>query len=74
MLPGSGASVVAAVNGALGSLAKALAFEMTPTRVNVVSPGWVDTPVWDAIAGGDKQGVWDRMARRLPVDRMGHAR
>ena len=31
-------------------MARALALELAPVRVNVVSPGWVDTPVWDQIA------------------------
>jgi NAD(P)-dependent dehydrogenase (short-subunit alcohol dehydrogenase family) len=64
-------AVVAAVNGALGSLARALAVEMAPTRVNVVSPGVVDTPIWTAIVGDDKGAVFEQTARRLPVGRIG---
>ena len=30
---------------------RALALELAPTRVNVVSPGWVDTPMWDELLG-----------------------
>jgi NAD(P)-dependent dehydrogenase (short-subunit alcohol dehydrogenase family) len=63
--------VVAAVNGALGAFARALALELAPTRVNVVSPGWVDTPVWDRIAGDGKAAAFEQMARRLPVGRVG---
>ena len=55
--PPAGGSVVAAVNGALPSLARALAIEMAPVRVNVVSPGWTDTPIWDTIAGEAKSCV-----------------
>ena len=67
----AGGAVVAAVNGALGALARALALEMAPTRVNVVSPGWVETPVWDALMGERKTAAWEQMARRLPVGRIG---
>ncbi|XYI02883.1 SDR family oxidoreductase [Sorangium sp. So ce1128] len=69
--PGPGGSVVAAVNGALMSLVRALAIELAPVRVNALSPGWVDTPVWDSIAGGAKEQRFAQHARRLPVGRVG---
>jgi NAD(P)-dependent dehydrogenase (short-subunit alcohol dehydrogenase family) len=69
--PAAGGSVVAAVNGALESLAYALAIEMAPVRVNVVSPGWTDTPVWDTIAGEARSARLDAMAARLPAGRVG---
>jgi len=69
--PAPGGSMVAAVNGALESLAAALAVELAPLRVNVVSPGWVDTPVWDAIAGDGKAARLGAMADRLPAGRIG---
>lgn len=69
--PAAGGSVVAAVNGALESLAYALALELAPVRVNVVSPGWVDTPIWDTIAGDGKTARLDAMAARLPGGRVG---
>jgi NAD(P)-dependent dehydrogenase (short-subunit alcohol dehydrogenase family) len=69
--PAAGGSVVAAVNGALESLAYALAIEMAPIRVNVVSPGWIDTPIWDTIAGDAKTARLGAMAARLPAGRVG---
>jgi len=69
--PGPGASVLAAANGALEALARALAVELAPVRVNVVSPGWVDTPVWDTLAGPGKVERLAAMAERLPVGRIG---
>jgi len=69
--PSPGGAVIAAVNGALESLARALALELAPMRVNVVSPGWVDTPVWDSIAGDRKKTLQAQMAQRLPVKRIG---
>jgi NAD(P)-dependent dehydrogenase (short-subunit alcohol dehydrogenase family) len=69
--PMQGGSVTAAVNGALGSFARALALELAPSRVNVVSPGWVDTPVWDGIVGDRKRALFEEQARRLPVGRIG---
>lgn len=69
--PTPGGSVVAAVNSALSGLARGLALELAPIRVNVLSPGWVETPVWDKIAGANKHTVLSGMADRLPVGRIG---
>jgi NAD(P)-dependent dehydrogenase (short-subunit alcohol dehydrogenase family) len=69
--PAAKGSVVAAVNGALASLVYALAVELAPIRVNAVSPGWVDTPIWDTVAGQGKAAALDAMAKRLLVGRIG---
>lgn len=47
--PAPGGSLAASVNGALESMVRAFALELAPIRVNAVSPGWVDTPVWDQL-------------------------
>jgi NAD(P)-dependent dehydrogenase (short-subunit alcohol dehydrogenase family) len=64
--PVPGGAVVTAIAGSFGYLAHALALELAPTRVNVVSPGWVDTPMWDELVGADKVGFFAGMASRLP--------
>ena len=69
--PGPRASLLAALNGALASLAAALAVELAPLRVNVVSPGWVDTPIWQDVAGDAAPATLAAMAARLPVGRIG---
>jgi NAD(P)-dependent dehydrogenase (short-subunit alcohol dehydrogenase family) len=66
-----GGAVVAAVAGSFGYMGRALALELAPTRVNVVSPGWVDTPMWDDIVGNAKHEIWAQMASRLPARRIG---
>ncbi len=68
--PGVGGSVVAAVAGSMGYVARALALELAPTRVNVVSPGWVETPMWDEIVGPAKNEMWADMGTRLPAGRI----
>ncbi|HDY8665635.1 TPA: SDR family oxidoreductase, partial [Klebsiella pneumoniae] len=40
-------------------------------RVNAVSPGWVNTPIWSLVAGDKKDDVLAAMAKRLPVGRIG---
>lgn len=68
--PVPGGGVVAAVAGAFSYLAHALALELAPTRVNVVSPGWVDTPMWDELVGSEKTAMWQDLAQRLPAGRI----
>ena len=70
--PALGGSLAATVNGALESMVRALALELAPVRVNAISPGWVDTPVWDHIAAPDvKRARLADMASRLPGKRNG---
>lgn len=69
--PGPRGAITCTVNGALHSLVRALALELAPIRINVVSPGWVDTPAWDTIAGERKSAVQAELAQRLPVRRIG---
>lgn len=71
-VPPGKSSIVSAVNGALIAYARALAVELAPVRVNTVSPGWVDTPIWAGIAPGEvKADMFREMAERLPVRRIG---
>lgn len=50
--PREGMSVLAAVNAAIIAFGCAAALELAPIRVNVVTPGVVDTAVWD----GERRG------------------
>jgi NAD(P)-dependent dehydrogenase (short-subunit alcohol dehydrogenase family) len=69
--PAPGGSLAAIVNGALESMVRAFALELAPIRVNAVSPGWVDTPLWDQLATPDaKQARLSQMAARLPGNRL----
>ena len=69
--PSARGAAVAAVNAALEGLVRALAVELAPIRINAVSPGWVDTPIWAFVAGDRKDEVLGAMAERLPVGRIG---
>ena len=71
-IPPGRSSIVSAANGALIAFARALAVELGPIRVNTVSPGWVDTPIWENLAADDvKNAMFQDMAKRLPVQRIG---
>lgn len=71
--PAPGASIVAALNAALEGFAMTLALEIKPVRVNVVSPGVVDTPTWDFLSNEDRRGLLESVAGTLPVGRVGQA-
>lgn len=68
--PNGSNTIMAAANGALASLASGLAIELAPVRVNVISPGWVDTAIWDQL-GMDKKAAFADLAERLPARRIG---
>ncbi|MFE1285602.1 SDR family oxidoreductase [Streptomyces sp. NPDC058751] len=68
--PNGSNTIMAAANGALASLAYGLAVELAPVRVNVISPGWVDTSLWDQL-GMDKETAFAELAARLPARRVG---
>lgn len=69
--PMRGGSTAATVNSGLEGLVRALAIELAPVRVNAVSPGWTDTPIWDGMATQErKREMFNRMATQLPVGRI----
>ena len=68
--PVPGGSLVAAIAGSFTYMARALSLELAPTRVNVVSPGWVDTPLFTELAGEAKPNLFESMAARLPAGRV----
>jgi len=62
-----------AINAALESLARGLALEIAPVRVNTVSPGMIDTPMWNKLPDESRQAMFEAATRRLPVGRVGKA-
>ncbi|MEJ2302363.1 MAG: SDR family NAD(P)-dependent oxidoreductase [Anaerolineales bacterium] len=54
---------------------RSLAAELAPLgiRVNAIAPGPVDTPIHLSWAGDDVAGAYERMAREVPLGRMGVA-
>ena len=66
-----GTAGLAAINGAIESIARPLAVELAPLRVNCVRPGVVDTPWWDNAPKGFKEHAFESAARSLPVGRVG---
>lgn len=69
--PSPGSAVGSSINAAVVGLGRALAVELAPVRVNVVSPGIVDSPAW-ATMGAERQAAFlAAKAAGLPVGRVG---
>src|SRR6267142_2546426 len=69
--PRPNSAIVSAANGALESLARALALELAPVRVNAVSPGIIDTPIRAAMPEEARREMLAKTAAALPVGRVG---
>lgn len=69
--PAAIGAVVAAAVAAVESAVRALAIELSPMRVNAVSPGWVDTPLLDGLMGDAKRQVLAQTASTLPSRNIG---
>jgi NAD(P)-dependent dehydrogenase (short-subunit alcohol dehydrogenase family) len=62
--------VIAAVSTALPGLTKSLALELAPVRVNLIAPGFVDTPLSAAILGDRLDARRDELRATLPIGRL----
>lgn len=71
--PRPNSAIISAANGALESLARALALELAPVRVNAVSPGVIDTPIRASMPEAARKEMLARTAAALPVGRVGAA-
>lgn len=71
--PIPGGTLTGAVNGGLNALVRGLALELAPIRVNTVSPGWVETPIWEEVMpdAARREAVFQAMREKIPVRRIG---
>lgn len=60
-----------AINAALEGLGRGLALELAPVRVNTVSPGLIETPLWDRAVESVKTAAFASARSSLPVRRVG---
>ncbi len=68
---GSGSVVKGALNAAVDTAGRHLAKELAPRRVNVVSPGVVDTSLWGEEGTDARNTFIARVSTTLPVGRVG---
>ncbi|MEU4292515.1 SDR family oxidoreductase [Kribbella sp. NPDC026596] len=66
-----GTLAVAITNGAADVLARSLALELAPIRVNAVAPGVIDTGAWDALGDERKADYFHDVSSRNPARRIG---
>lgn len=60
-----------AINAALEALVRGLALELSPVRVNAVSPGLVATELWSRMDEARRSAMFAGAAERLPARRVG---
>jgi NAD(P)-dependent dehydrogenase (short-subunit alcohol dehydrogenase family) len=67
---GAGRLLGAAVSGAIISAARSLAAELAPTRVNVVAPGVVRTPLWSGMPPEEQEELFAWAAGQTLIGRV----
>jgi len=68
--PAVGYTVLSTFTAGLPALAKVLALELAPVRVNVIAPGFVDTPLSASILGEQLEDRREELRRKLPIGRV----
>ncbi len=68
-----GSAMLGAVNAAVSNLGQTLALELAPIRVNIVSPGIIDTPSRSKMPEETRNNFYATVENKLPVKRIGRA-
>ncbi|CDF93963.1 MULTISPECIES: SDR family oxidoreductase [unclassified Pseudomonas] len=68
-----GTAVIGAASAAMESLARGLALELAPIRVNTLSPGPIDTPIFSKALGEGRDAYVASLEQALPLRRIGTA-
>ena len=68
--PAVGYTVLSTFTAGLPALAKSLALELAPVRVNVIAPGFVDTPLSASILGDQLDERREELRATLPIGRV----
>lgn len=71
--PNAGWSMGASICSAMEGFTRAMAIELAPVRVNIVSPGFVRTPLWANIPDEEREAMYASVGNTLPVKRVGEA-
>jgi NAD(P)-dependent dehydrogenase (short-subunit alcohol dehydrogenase family) len=69
--PQKGWVIAAGICGALEAVTRALAIELAPIRVNLVCAGIVRTELWRNMTESERNGLFQKTGRALPVGRVG---
>ncbi|HEY2510011.1 MAG TPA: SDR family oxidoreductase [Polyangiaceae bacterium] len=71
--PHPGFVIGASICSAMEAVTRTLAVELAPIRVNIVTPGFVDTGLWSNVPSAAKEQMFREAAAKLPVGRIGTA-
>ena len=69
----AGQFIKTGINAATEALGKQLAKELAPRRVNVISPGVIDTPAYAGLGQEQRLAMFAKAGQGLPVGRVGQA-
>ncbi|MBL4981553.1 SDR family oxidoreductase [Pseudomonas fluorescens] len=69
----AGQFIKTGINAATEALGKQLAKELAPRRVNVISPGVIDTPAYAGLGQEQRLAMFAKAGQGLPVGRVGLA-
>lgn len=69
--PHAGWSLGASICMAMEGLTRALAVELAPIRVNIVSPGIVRSPLWSSMSQTDRDALYRQAGEKLLVGHVG---
>ncbi|MGH8358124.1 MAG: SDR family oxidoreductase, partial [Pseudomonas sp.] len=69
----AGQFIKTGINAATEALGKQLAKELAPRRVNVVSPGVIDTEAYAGLSDEQRLAMFAKAGGALPVGRVGQA-
>ena len=51
-------------------MTRGLALDLKPIRVNLISPGAVDTELWSHMSEEEKQGMFKELSKKIPVGKV----
>ena len=71
--PEVGTEVISAINAAVEGFSRGLAVSYAPLRVNTVSPGLIDTPLYDTFDPAVKDQFFNKFTQTLKIPRAGKA-
>jgi NAD(P)-dependent dehydrogenase (short-subunit alcohol dehydrogenase family) len=69
--PRPGLAIVSAAFAAVEALARALALDLGPLRVNAIRPGLVDSDMWRFLADDAREQLFEKARQSFPARRIG---